>query len=202
MLLSKGGITIEDKKERIVRAAIDVLCSKGLEKTKVSDIVKGAGIAQGTFYLYFPSKLAVMPSIAEIMVHKILDALHQSVNLNASIEVQLRSFIETVFTLHQENREQLALLYAGLASSEYLKEWEAIYAPYYRWVTEMLNTAQSAGHIRDSLNTGRTARLVIGAIESAAEQVFLFDQADEEEIEAQAEEVYAFVAHALGIKVL
>lgn len=202
MLLSKGGITIEDKKERIVRAAIDVLCSKGLEKTKVSDIVKGAGIAQGTFYLYFPSKLAVMPSIAEIMVHKILDALHQSVNLNASIEVQLRSFIETVFTLHQENREQLALLYAGLASSEYLKEWEAIYAPYYRWVTEMLNTAQSAGHIRDSLNTGRTARLVIGAIESAAEQVFLFDQADEGEIEAQAEEVYAFVAHALGIKVL
>ncbi|WP_195572106.1 TetR family transcriptional regulator [Paenibacillus sp. 1001270B_150601_E10] len=193
---------MEDKKERIVRAAIDVLCSKGIEKTKVSDIVKGAGIAQGTFYLYFPSKLAVMPSIAEIMVNKILDALQNTVHLDAPIEVQLKSFIETVFQLHHEDRDQLALLYAGLASSEYLKEWESIYAPYYSWVTALLDAAQSNGWIREKLNTARTARLVIGAIESAAEQVFLFGQADEAEIEEQAEVVYAFVAHALGIKVL
>ncbi len=43
---------------------------KGVEKTKISDIVKLAGIAQGTFYLYFPSKLSVMPAIAEVMVEK------------------------------------------------------------------------------------------------------------------------------------
>jgi len=193
-------ILIEDKKERIVRAAIEVLCSKGIEKTKVSDIVKGAGIAQGTFYLYFPSKLAVMPSIAEVMVQKIIEALQSSVDQDAPIHEQIKSFIATVFQLHHDGREQLALLYAGLASSEHLKEWESIYKPYYDWVSELLEKAQANGSIRKSLNTARTARIVIGAIESAAEQVYLFDQADESEIQAQAEEVYAFVTHALGIQ--
>ncbi len=61
---------MEGKKGRIIHAAIDIFSEKGIDQTKVSDIVKKAGIAQGTFYLYFPSKLAVMPSIAEVMVEK------------------------------------------------------------------------------------------------------------------------------------
>jgi hypothetical protein len=36
--------------KRIVYAAIEVFQEKGVEKTKISDIVKLAGIAQGTFY--------------------------------------------------------------------------------------------------------------------------------------------------------
>lgn len=50
---------------------------KGVEKTKISDIVKLAGIAQGTFYLYFPSKLSVMPAIAEVMVEKMILAVKE-----------------------------------------------------------------------------------------------------------------------------
>lgn len=185
-----------------MRAAIDVLIEKGIEKTKVSDIVKGAGIAQGTFYLYFPSKLAVMPSIAELMVTKIIDSLKQTVHPNAPVDEQLQSFIRTIFQLSHENREQLALLYAGLASSEYLIQWETIYKPFYEWVANLLERAQINGSIRQSLNAVRTARLVIGAVETAAEQIYLYDQTDGAEARAQIEEVYAFVAHALGIKVL
>ncbi|WP_438824657.1 TetR/AcrR family transcriptional regulator, partial [Bacillus sp. JJ1521] len=69
-----------DKRERIIQAAIDVFSDKGIEKATVSEIVKKAGIAQGTFYLYFTSKLAVMPAIAEVMVHKILDGIKSEVN--------------------------------------------------------------------------------------------------------------------------
>lgn len=63
---------MDNKKTKIIHAAIDVFCEQGIEKSKVSDIVKKAGIAQGTFYIYFSSKLSIMPSIAQVMVEKML----------------------------------------------------------------------------------------------------------------------------------
>ncbi|ASR47481.1 TetR family transcriptional regulator [Paenibacillus kribbensis] len=193
---------MEDKKARIIQAAIEVLSSKGIEKTKVSDIVKRAGIAQGTFYLYFPSKLAVMPSIAEVMVQKTLSYLEKNVDPEAAIQEQLQVLIRTVFQLQNEEREKTALLFAGLASSEYLKEWESIYAPYYKWMSTLLGKAQARGTIRSSLDVNRTARLLIGIIESAAEQIYLYDQIDEMEAKVQTDELYTFIKHALGIEVL
>lgn len=59
-----------DKKNRLISAAIEAFNEKGLEQTKIADIVKIAGVAQGTYYLYFPSKLAIMPAIAEVVVEK------------------------------------------------------------------------------------------------------------------------------------
>lgn len=73
----KKGVSRIDKKERIIQSAIDVFSEKGIEKATISEIVKKAGIAQGTFYLYFSSKLAVMPAIAEVMVNKILEGLNK-----------------------------------------------------------------------------------------------------------------------------
>ena len=45
--------------------------------------MKLAGIAQGTFYLYFPSKLSVMPAIAEVMVEKMILAVKEKVQNDA-----------------------------------------------------------------------------------------------------------------------
>ena len=44
-----------DKRAAIIDAAIAVFAEKGVEKATVSDIVKRAGIAQGTYYLASPS---------------------------------------------------------------------------------------------------------------------------------------------------
>ncbi len=52
--------TIKDTKVRnerytaLLATARDILAEKGFEATTVSEIVARAGVAQGTFYLYFP----------------------------------------------------------------------------------------------------------------------------------------------------
>ena len=65
----------EDKYEGILKAAIEVISEKGFQKTAVSDITKKSGMAQGTFYLYFYSKNALIPAIAEkllkLTLHKV-----------------------------------------------------------------------------------------------------------------------------------
>lgn len=187
------------KKEAIVDAAIQVFREKGIEKTTVSHIVKAAGIAQGTFYLYFPSKLALMPVIAEEMVEKTMEIVKENVQVEASFEEKLEQFVDAIFLVARDYNEIQALIYAGLASTEHLKEWETVYDPFYKWLSELLKEAERADIMRKTMHIERTAKLVIGLVESAAEQVYLYDNTSEEEIKQQKEEVLSFVCHALGI---
>lgn len=195
----EGRHGMADKKARIIHSAIEIFSEKGIDKTKVSDIVKRAGIAQGTFYLYFSSKLAVMPSIAEVMVKKILEEVKQHIDQKASFSEQLRQVVDIVFKITKDYRDIFALIYAGLASTEYLQEWEAIYAPYYEWMSDFLEEARNDGVIRQSIHPDQTAVLLIGLIESAAEQAYLYSHGDQDAVTAKKQELLHFLEHALGL---
>ncbi|HLR10056.1 MAG TPA: TetR family transcriptional regulator [Sporosarcina sp.] len=187
-----------NKKERIIEAAIDIFRENGIEKTPVSSIVKRAGIAQGTFYLYFSSKLALMPAIAEVMVEKTMAIVEKMVDKDAQFEQKIEQFIDAIFLVAHDYNEIQALIYSGLASTEHLKEWETVYAPFYDWVSNMLMDAAEQELIRSSIHIERTSKLMIGLVESAAEQVYLYDVTDENEVKKQKEEVHRFLLHALG----
>ena len=64
----------EARRAALVSAAAAVFARRGVANTTVGDIVKAAGVAQGTFYLYFDSKDAA--SIA--VVERIADAIVES----------------------------------------------------------------------------------------------------------------------------
>jgi len=46
----------QQKLEALYRSAYDLFLEQGIEKTSISDIAKHAGVAKGTFYLYFMDK--------------------------------------------------------------------------------------------------------------------------------------------------
>ncbi|MBS3680394.1 TetR family transcriptional regulator [Ornithinibacillus massiliensis] len=192
---------MDNKKERIIHAAMDVFTEKGLEKTKVSDIVKKAGIAQGTFYIYFSSKLSVVPSIAEVMVEKTLSEIIKKVNKNDPFSEQMKDVIDVAFSVTKEYRQIFALVYAGLASTDYLQEWEALYSQYYSWMSRFLGEAKEAGTLRQNLDPDQTAVLLIDLIESAAEQTFLYSHGDKDMEAIKKKEVWEFSMYGLGVKV-
>jgi AcrR family transcriptional regulator len=69
---TKGKRTVLDKETRrhqIVNAAIDVFASKGYRVASITDIIEAAGVARGTFYLYFESK--------EEVFNAVLDRFHE-----------------------------------------------------------------------------------------------------------------------------
>lgn len=189
-----------DKKENIVQAAVQVFREKGIEKTKISDIVKVAGIAQGTFYLYFPSKLALMPAIAEVMVEKTMGIVKETVQEDVSFVTKLEQLVEAIFLVTKDYNEIQALIYSGLASTEHLREWETVYAPFYKWISDLLAEAKAEGVIRSTLQVDQTAKLLIGLVESAAEQVYLYDVTEEAQVSSQKTEVISFLTHALDVK--
>ncbi|MBU1671930.1 MAG: TetR/AcrR family transcriptional regulator [Actinobacteria bacterium] len=55
----------EDRRDQVLSVAAQVFSEKGYRAATVSDIVEGAGIGRGTFYLYFESKRDVFLELIE-----------------------------------------------------------------------------------------------------------------------------------------
>ncbi|WP_428897055.1 TetR family transcriptional regulator [Parelusimicrobium proximum] len=187
-----------DKKNKIVLSALKVFQKHGLESAKISDIVKNAGIAQGTFYLYFPSKLSVIPYIAEKVVLKMFSEIKKNADPAKSLKDELIMMADIIFKMNKKYHDVLALIYTGITQSKYMQEWESIYAPFYKWLSDFLDGYQKKGLLRASLDVSIGAKLVIGAMESAAEQVYLFDVTKEADAQAHKRELIDFICHALG----
>lgn len=190
-------VFIMDKREKIILAAIEVFKEKGIEKTKVSDIVKKAEIAQGTFYLYFPSKLSVMPSIAEKIVLQFIKEIKANVDIDVSLNEQMSQLLGSIFKVTSEFRDVSALVYAGLSSTEHMNEWEKIYSPLYDLVAAMLENNKKRQLVRDTVDANCSSKLVVGLIESAAEQVYLYDAYDSQKEKNQKAELLTFLVQAL-----
>ena len=54
--MSKVDDNKKQKKDTLLRAAFDLFTEQGITKTSISEIVGKAGVAKGTFYLYFKDK--------------------------------------------------------------------------------------------------------------------------------------------------
>ena len=64
----------EARRAELVSAAGAVFAQRGVTNTAVSDIVRAAGVAQGTFYLYFGTKDDAVLAVVERMADAILDS--------------------------------------------------------------------------------------------------------------------------------
>ncbi len=64
-----------DRRSALIDAALAVFIAKGVSGASVDDVVTTAGVAKGTFYLYFGSKDEVISAVAERMVAAVGDAV-------------------------------------------------------------------------------------------------------------------------------
>ncbi|MBT9151271.1 MAG: putative HTH-type transcriptional regulator YvdT [candidate division WS2 bacterium] len=55
----------EETKRGLLRAAEKLIGQNGYDKTHISDITREAGVGQGTFYLYFQSKLDILKALVQ-----------------------------------------------------------------------------------------------------------------------------------------
>ena len=51
------------KKDALLNTAFELFITKGIQNTSISNIVEKAGVAKGTFYLYFSDKYAETANI-------------------------------------------------------------------------------------------------------------------------------------------
>jgi AcrR family transcriptional regulator len=187
---------LDNKKSRLLYAAKEVFAEKGLEKTTISEIVKRAGMAQGTFYLYFSSKKALIPALADDLLQTMLCEMQKEQVLCTDVWESFHKMITVTFRVTNLYKEVLSLCYSGLAIENTLSEWDRIYNPYYSWLAEIITNGIEQGVIRPDIEPMVAARMVIGLVESAAEQMYLFNKLDKP-LSEQQEQLFSFIHHAL-----
>ncbi len=185
-----------EKYDKILQAAIEVISEKGLDKTSISDIVKRAGVAQGTFYLYFRSKNALVPAIAENLLSLSLEKIKERAKTATNFLSTLEVMIDETYKTTDEYRDVLVLCYSGLAFDYSLETWEAIYLPYYNWFEEVLNEAVKKEEVIKQLNVKWTAKMMINLIENAAE-LFYIGREQDVTLEQSKEELFQFLKRSL-----
>lgn len=76
------------RRASLVQAALSVFADRGVAGTTVSDIVRSAGVAQGTFYLYFGSKDDVVVAAVERMVDGMVDGMEAALEASGAGAVE------------------------------------------------------------------------------------------------------------------
>jgi len=64
----------EEKRTRLLDSAFDLFSTKGFGKTSIQDIVNGADVAKGTFYLYFKNKEDIRNHLVAAKVSTLFEA--------------------------------------------------------------------------------------------------------------------------------
>jgi AcrR family transcriptional regulator len=78
-LASKRRKDPETRRGELVAAARKIFAEKGVVNAAVSDIVRAAGAAQGTFYLYFGTKTDIVNAVVDQMADEMVQAIERSV---------------------------------------------------------------------------------------------------------------------------
>ena len=156
-----------DKRERILRAATRVFARKGFYATRVSEVAKAAGVADGTIYLYFKSKDDLLVSLFEDRVVLLLKAVERELDKCDTPEGRLRAIIELQLGLLEGERDLAEVITVNLRqSTRLMKQYAAPkFTLYLETIARVVAEGQKSGAFRDDVSPNVVARAVFGALD-------------------------------------
>jgi TetR/AcrR family transcriptional regulator, fatty acid metabolism regulator protein len=163
-------LAVSDKREAILRAAISVFARCGYFNSKVADIAREAGVADGTVYLYFKSKEEILHSIFDRSVDEALGAAKERVQLLTDPREKLRQIAHMHLERLGADRDLAVVFQVELrGSTKFMEEFSAAgFAEYLSLIRSTFEEGQRAGMFRADLNARVVAKVLFGALDEMA----------------------------------
>jgi TetR/AcrR family fatty acid metabolism transcriptional regulator len=161
---------VADKHEAILRAATRVFARNGYFNSKVADIAREAGVADGTVYLYFKSKEEILHSIFDRTMEEVIREGREQLE---SIE-DPREKLRRIAHLHLErmgaDRDLAVVFQVELrGSTKFMEEFSAAgFAEYLEMIRAAFEEGQRQGLFRRELNAKVVAKIFFGALDEMA----------------------------------
>ncbi|MBX3144159.1 MAG: TetR/AcrR family transcriptional regulator [Trueperaceae bacterium] len=136
----------EATRRKLLEAAEAEIGENGYARTSVAGITKRAGVGQGTFYLYFPSKDDALRELVRDMGKRLRRSLSEATaGAKDRVEIEKRGF-RAFLKFASENQN----LYRVVMESQFVDE--TIYREYYQTLADgyaaNLSKAQASGEVR------------------------------------------------------
>ncbi len=108
--------------DQLLKAAAKVYHQRGYHAAKVSEITREAGVAQGTFYLYFPSKrqafVELMEGFARNISSAALELDWERIRNGEDLRQQLVDLYTSIFQICADNRDVADLFFNAAPSAD------------------------------------------------------------------------------------
>ncbi|MFT7518818.1 MAG: AcrR family transcriptional regulator, partial [Kiritimatiellia bacterium] len=110
---ARARVAREARRRQILAAALQVFAVHGYHRTSVSDLVVAAGVARGTFYLYFDGKAAIFHELIDNLLTELRSTVI-GVDMAPTappIPMQLHQTLQRVLAALSENRDLCTILF-------------------------------------------------------------------------------------------
>ena len=117
-VMGKLDINKKQKETSLLETAFNLFTTKGLNKTSISDIVSNAGVAKGTFYLYFKDKYDLRN---RLISHKSSQLFKQAIEQMKTTEMEHTFESDIIFVIDNiinqltENKSTLSFISKNLS---------------------------------------------------------------------------------------
>jgi AcrR family transcriptional regulator len=164
----------EERREQVLRSAMEVFAHKGYHATSVGDIIRRARIARGTFYLYFQNKHQIFEAILEMALQGLVSCL-QRIELSAHSPPpleQLRANVSRViaFLLSERDLTQILLRHAEGLDAEFDRRLAAFYDTIMDLVDGVLRAGQEMALVR-ACDRRIVAACILGSVKEVMARV-------------------------------
>lgn len=115
--MGKLDINKKQKKDALLSTAFELFTSKGIQKTSIADIVQKAGVAKGTFYLYFTDKYDVRNHLISHKASQLFFAANQAL-LESTItdfEDKIIFLVDHIINQLNDNKSLLTFISKNLS---------------------------------------------------------------------------------------
>jgi AcrR family transcriptional regulator len=163
-----------DRRTQLLFSARAVFAKKGYDDATVSEIVRRAGVAQGTFYLYFPGKEALAGAFAELMSERFAEIATEKTARARSFDSALARLFESAYLAADEHRDIFMVVNRGLELVDDLDEWLNRTAPAREWLEGFVRQWQVHGVVDGRIRPAVTARVLRDSLDRAAKAFILF----------------------------
>lgn len=163
-----------DRRTQLLSAARSVFAKKGYEDATVSEIVGRAGVAQGTFYLYFPGKESLAGAFAEILSERFAEVAAERSARCRSFDTALVRVFESAYVVADEHRDIFLVANRGLELVDDFDEWMNRTAPAREWLEGFVSEWQGQGAIDPRIRPAVTARVMRDGLDRASKAFILF----------------------------
>jgi AcrR family transcriptional regulator len=200
-----GRVSRAERQRKLRRAAVmdvarQIFSQQGYHDTSIDDLIEAAGIARGTFYLYFESKRAIFDQLLEELFATLASTVQRiDVSPGALPPVeQMNATVDRVFGTLLANRELARLLLreaVGL-DAEFDQKLRDFWGRITTLLVRALETGRQMGLVRDC-DPQVVARCILGAAKEVVHYAFVENDPAEKDVQRLGRQLIAFALKGL-----
>jgi TetR/AcrR family fatty acid metabolism transcriptional regulator len=163
--LTDRSIVTQDKRKRILEAAVRVFAEHGYHGARVGDIAKDAGVAHGLLYHYFASKDDVLRTIFVENWGELIARFRAVEEAEEPAEAKLEGIAKILLRTWRNDPALVTVMVREVARSHLLQEQVEDVREAFTILQRVIEEGQSAGVFRRDLDARLASWVVYGGLE-------------------------------------